>query len=98
MQKGACRIAGAGICCLDHIVVSPQVGWGDTAYVTDYRAQGGGLVATALVACARLGARCELFSLLGDDPMADQIVSELEDEGIGTAGIVRVGGAGSPFS
>jgi len=93
-----CRIAGAGICCLDHIVVSPRVSWGDTAYVTAYRVQGGGLVGTALVACARLGARCAVFSLLGDDVVAAQVESDLRKEGIATGGIVKVSGAGSPFS
>ena len=37
------RIAGAGICCLDHLVVAPQAGWGDTAHVARYDAQGGGI-------------------------------------------------------
>ncbi len=92
------RIAGAGIACLDHIVTAPQVPWGDTALVTSYSVQGGGLVATALVACARLGAECELFSLLGDDAVADQIIAELVAEGVGIRGTLRVEGGASPFS
>lgn len=83
---------------MDHILVSPQVPWGDTALVSNYYAQGGGLVATALVACARLGAECELYSLLGDDPVGDQIVAELVEEKVSARGIARVPGAGSPFS
>lgn len=92
------RISGAGIACLDHIVTAPQVPWGDTALVAGYSVQGGGLVATALVACARLGAECELFSLLGNDAVADQIISELVTEGVGTAGTLCVEGGESPFS
>ena len=91
------HIAGAGVCCLDHIVIAPQIAWGESTHVSNYFAQGGGLVATALVACARLGARCDLFSLVGDDQVGDQIVAELVAEGVATAGVMRIEGS-SPFS
>lgn len=91
-------IAGAGICCLDHIMVSPRVAWGDTAFVSNYDIQGGGLVATALVACARLGAQCELLSMLGDDATADQTLAELVTEQVGVSGVVRVPSGKSPVS
>jgi sulfofructose kinase len=91
-------IAAAGICCLDYIVTSPRVQWGDTSWVTDFRTQGGGLAATALVACARLGADCALLSLLGDDPVGDTILSELQAEGVQTEGVTRIPGGQSPFS
>jgi sulfofructose kinase len=92
------RIAGAGVCCQDYIVVAPRVNWGDTTHVVEFLAQGGGLVATAIVACARLGAHCEMFSLLGNDQIGDEIVSELEAEGANTSHISRTLGAKSPFS
>lgn len=92
------RIAGAGICCLDHIVTAPQAPWGDTALVSGYSVQGGGLVATALVACARLGAQSKLFSLLGDDIVADQVLAELAVEQVDTSAVVRVRHGASPFS
>jgi len=92
------RIAGAGICCLDHILTAPQVPWGGSAWVNDYRDQGGGLVATALVACARLGADCELLSLLGNDRVGDEILAGLREENVGADGVVRIEGAESPFS
>jgi sulfofructose kinase len=98
MTQPSPRIAGAGICCLDHLVTAPQVPWGGSAHVSGYLAQGGGLVATALVACARLGARCDLLSLVGTDPIGDQILDELRDEGVSVVGVARVSGAGSPFS
>jgi len=91
-------IAGAGISCLDYIVTSPQVPWGDTALVSGFAVQGGGLVATAMVACARLGAECRLFSLLGDDQVADIVIAEFEAEGVGVDGVVRIAGGESPFS
>ncbi len=97
MSERPC-IAGAGISCLDYIVVSPQVPWGDMALVSGFSIQGGGLVATAMVACARLGADCRLFSLLGDDQVGDLIAAELEAEGIPTDGLIRIAGGESPFS
>ena len=98
MNDAKPRIAGAGICCLDHFVVAPSIPYGSSAHVTDYLAQGGGLVATAVVAAARLGADCRLFSLLGNDPIGDRIIAELESEGVSTDGVVRFDGGRSPFS
>jgi sulfofructose kinase len=92
------KIAGAGICCLDHILVAPQIPWGDTAQLEYYHSQGGGLVGTALVACSRLGAECRLFSFLGDDEVGDQIAAELVAEGVKLSGISRLLGGASPFS
>jgi len=97
-KMGNPKIAGAGICCLDHILVAPQITWGDTAQLEDYRTQGGGLVGTALVACCRLGAECRMFSFLGDDEVGDQIAAGLVAEGISVAGIARICGGASPFS
>ena len=78
--------------------MAPRAAWGAQAKVTEFRAQGGGLVATALVAAARLGARCDLFGLVGDDPVGKDILDELEDEGVSTAGVIAVPGASSPLS
>ena len=92
------RIAGAGLCALDHIVVSPHVDQGNTAWVSDYLVQGGGLVATAIVACARLGSRCELFSLVGDDSIAEHIIAELETEKVGVTQVQGIPSGDSAFS
>ncbi len=92
------RIAGAGIACQDFLVVAPRASWGTQAEVAEFRAQGGGLVATALVAAARLGARCDLFGIVGDDGVGKDILDELEGEGVSTAGVVAIPGADSPLS
>jgi sulfofructose kinase len=92
------KIAGAGVCCLDHIFVAPQVTWGGTARVEEYRVQGGGLVGTALVACARLGASCLLFSFLSHDEVGAQVASELAAEGIRLEGVAGIPQGTSPFS
>jgi sugar/nucleoside kinase (ribokinase family) len=46
--------------------------------------QGGGPVATAMVALARLGAGCNYLGSLASDDTAQQIVAELHDHGIDT--------------
>lgn len=49
----------------------------------------GGLTATALVAAARLGARCAYAGLLGDDELSRFVTGRLQAEGIDTAHIIR---------
>ncbi len=91
-------IAGAGICCQDYILFAPPVKLGTTTTVSNYIAQGGGLIGTALVACARLGAQCRLYTLLGLDNIGDEILKELQNEGVSTSGAVRIQCGTSPFS
>jgi sugar/nucleoside kinase (ribokinase family) len=55
--------------------------------------QCGGLTATALVAAARLGARCAYAGTLGDDDLSRFVVARLEAEGIDVSSIVRSEGA-----
>jgi sugar/nucleoside kinase (ribokinase family) len=98
IKKDVSRIAGAGICCLDRIFVAPQVAWSGTARVEEYRDQGGGLVGTALVTCARLGAECFLFSFLSHDEVGAQVASELAAEGIKLEGVAGIPQGTSPFS
>ena len=97
-MNGTPRIAGAGICCLDYLVRSGPVAWGGTADILDCRTQGGGLAATALVACARLGADTVFFSRVGDDEEGLAIVRELEKEGVSAVNIMTVCGMHSPVS
>jgi len=97
-KKSVPKIAGAGICCLDYIFVAPQVPWGGTARVEEFRVQGGGLVGTALVAGAHLGAACFLFSFLSHDGVGKQIASELAAEGIELKGVAGIPRGTSPFS
>ena len=54
--------------------------------------QGGGLVATALVAVARLGGKSAFIASLGDDSLAQFAVDELRDQGVDVRYIRRVPG------
>jgi sulfofructose kinase len=52
--------------------------------------QGGGPVATAIVALARLGARTAMLDTVGDDWRARQIIDEYQSEGVITQHILRL--------
>jgi sulfofructose kinase len=97
-KKRAPQIAGAGVCCLDYIFYASQIPWGETAQVEESRVQGGGLVGTALVASARLGASCLLFSFLSHDEVGVRIASELAAEGIKLEGVAGIPQGTSPYS
>ena len=51
--------------------------------------QGGGLTGTALVAAARMGARCQYAGGLGSDELSQFVQQRLRDEGIGLAHLDR---------
>ncbi len=91
-------VVGAGIACLDHIVVSPQPQWGQTAEASEYAVEGGGLTATALVACARLGAEAHWAGMLGGDWTGERIAAGLREEHVGLDHVLWFAGADSPFS
>lgn len=60
----------------------------------------GGCAVNAAIAVARLGGNVAYCGPLGDgdDPISNQIVADMNREGIDTAGIVRVKGAKAPVS
>jgi sulfofructose kinase len=90
-------VAGIGIACLDHLIVVPENSR-EGGRISDYRLEGGGLTASALVAAARLGAPAQFWTCLGDDDVGRAIVKGLAREGIDTRGIRFVRGAHSPVS
>jgi len=91
-------IAGAGNCCLDYLFSAPTVSPGGTARVKEYALEGGGLTATALVACARLGATARLASLVGDDETGRQIRRDLVKEGVCCDAVLELTATSSPVS
>ena len=59
---------------------------------------GGGPAATAAVAIARLGGAASLAARVGDDPVADAIVGELEGYGVDCTRVKRFAGRASSLS
>src|SRR3990172_4820908 len=84
------RVTGLGQCSLDYLSlvdVYPQV---DTKKeVLEWHEQGGGPVATALVALSKLGMSCRFYGIIGDDEAGGKIRQSLADEGVDVTGLVK---------
>lgn len=91
-------ISGAGIACQDYLFTAPETPRGGSAPVSDFLIQGGGLIGTALVACARLGSQTSLYTRLGMDEVGESILREFREEGVGVRNIQLFPNASSPFS
>lgn len=87
------RIIGLGLACLDYLFVTEAATAGGQARLVEYAVEGGGLVATALAAAARLGARAEIISWVGDDEEGRLVLEGLRREGVDVrrAEVVRGG-------
>jgi len=82
-------VAGLGQCCLDHIGIIAKYPAVDTkCETTNITIQGGGPVATALVALSRWELSCTFLGVTGDDPFGDEIRASLETEGIDINGLI----------
>ena len=83
-------VAGIGQCSLDYLAVVdifPQV---DTKNeVLEWYEQGGGPVATALVALSRLGIPCKFYGIIGDDYAGKAIEQSLIKEGIDVSHLIK---------
>jgi len=76
---------------LDHLPAEEEILRADA-----YSIQGGGPVATAIVALARLGARTAMIDAVGADWRGDVICSEYAREGVDTQLLIRRAGHTSP--
>jgi sulfofructose kinase len=92
-------IACVGIAVMDLMFrVDPLPAGGGKSYATAFREIGGGVAANAAVAIARLGGRARYIGRVGDDPIGERIVSELQADGVDTNGVRAVSGVVSPVS
>ena len=92
-------VFGLGQCSLDYVGVFDSYPSPDTKH--EFRrmiVQGGGPVATALVALSRWGRRCLFCGVVGDDGFGEQIRASLEAEGVDTRGLLVRAGEGSQFA
>jgi len=92
-------VYGLGQCALDYIgkidaYPPPDV----KCEFSDMVIQGGGPVATALVALARWGLSCVFAGVLGDDLFSSMIKASLDGEGIDTSGVLVRKGFDSQFA
>ena len=94
MDHHAIDIYGLGQCALDHLGLVERFPEADSkCEMTDLVIQGGGPVATALVALSRWGMRCAFAGVVGDDPFGFRIREGLEQERIDTRDLITRHGA-----
>lgn len=99
MIANAPFIFGIGQCSLDYLgriadYPPPDVKCEFSGLVV----QGGGPVATALVALSRWGMRCAIAGVIGDDTLGQSIENSLREEGIDTANLVVRRNSASQFA
>ncbi len=84
------KIVGVGQCSLDYLALVDSFPERDTKKeVLLWEEQGGGPVATALIALKRLGAECSFYGVIGDDQEGVKIRQSLVDEGVDVGGLMR---------
>jgi sulfofructose kinase len=93
------EVYGLGQCALDYLgkidaYPPPDV----KCEFSDMIIQGGGPVATALVALARWGLSCAFVGVLGNDLFGGMIKASLDEEGIDTSGVLVRRGYDSQFA
>lgn len=89
-------VTGFGQCAWDYLAEVDSYPKADTKKeVLSWTEQGGGPVATALVALRRLGVECRFFGVTGDDEEGSNIRRSLSDEGVEVSGLICRRGAAS---
>jgi ribokinase len=92
-------VVGLGGCALDHVGTIGSFPEPDSkSELGELVVDGGGPVATALVALARWGHRCGFAGVIGDDETGGRIRDSLEGEGIDVGGMVVRQGCASQFA
>ncbi len=87
-------VLGLGCVAVDDLLYIPAYPPPDSKVrVRRRERQGGGLTGTALVAAARLGARCAFAGVLGDDDDSRYVEEAFRREGVDTSPVVRRTGA-----
>lgn len=83
------KVTGIGQCSLDYLALVDSYPDADTKKeILEWHEQGGGPVATALVALSRLGVKCSFHGVAGDDDAGDKIRRSLVEEGVDVSGLV----------
>ncbi len=91
-------VVGLGLATIDILTATPRLpGSNEVLPVPEIAVQGGGPVATALVALARLGARTAYLGTVAQDTWGDRIVGDLANFSVNTDYVARVPGE-SPTS
>lgn len=98
-DRNALDVFGLGQCCVDYLGRISEYPPPDVkCELLDLVEEGGGPVATALVALSRWGWRCAIAGVVGDDQLATGIRARLDREGVDTNGLLERRGGDSQFA
>jgi ribokinase len=99
VRQAGFSVYGLGQCSLDYLVEVDAYPPADAkCEFREMLVQGGGPVATALVALSRWGVSTTFSGVIGDDDFGIRIRESLEIEGVDLSGLVVRGGATSQFA
>ncbi|MGH9867123.1 MAG: PfkB family carbohydrate kinase [Candidatus Polarisedimenticolia bacterium] len=99
MDAAALDVVGIGIAPRDiTVLIDPLPPADAKGLALDFAESGGGPVPTALVTLARLGHRCVLGGVVGNDAAGRLVNAGLRSEGVGTQGLVVRDGLATPTS
>jgi sulfofructose kinase len=94
-----CELLGLGGVCYDMLTVIPEMPpWEGCQYIEKYQAQQGGMVATALVAASKLGAKTEYIGGISDDISGEFLKNNFTKYNVKTDRIRVFKDESSPFS
>jgi sulfofructose kinase len=94
LPGGALDLIGLGESSVDTVCVTDaEPAFGDKQALYSISMQPGGTVATAVLACARLGLSTGLLGSVGDDGAAELALAPLRDAGVDLSGVQMVAGA-----
>jgi sulfofructose kinase len=92
--SGSPKIVGLGFCCLDELLLLTEIPPPEgRAVIRQRERQGGGMVATAMVATARLGGDVGFIAAVGDDTRGTRILDEFRHYGVDVSQCVTRPGA-----
>ena len=99
MVTAAFDIVGIGVCTVDHLVTVPRLPQrNENMRALNYARQPGGLASIALIAAARLGARCKIIARIGEDESGSFIGGALREEGVDVSQLLVEPGSESHVS
>lgn len=79
-----------GLCVIDHLIqVSTLPEPEGAAVALREEERGGGMAANVAVALSRLGRHAGIVTTLGDDKLAERMLTDLQSEGVDTAYVIR---------
>jgi len=90
------KLISIGLSVIDYLFLCRGQPGGALCGADDHLVQGGGMAATAAVTMARLGARVEIWTRVGDSTPGRFIIEQFEAEGVDTSQVKVCGGGRSP--